>query len=181
MVAHFRMIGLIASALLLLPSLLAMAGCDEGSRAGITSVKINGKTFYLEEAITKTVRNKGLGQRTNIEPNGGMIFGFTDKDVQVQSFVMRDCPIPIDIIYLDGSGRVLSWYEMQPLTPRGPGEGNVGEYNEAYERRIEKTKYSSKFPAQFVIELKGGTIPSLNLKEGMQLKFDYEDLKKRVQ
>jgi len=169
-------------------SLSMLSGCDEGSRAGVTALKINGKTFYLEEAITPSVRLKGLGERTNIETSGGMLFVFPDKDVHVQGFIMRDCPIPIDIIYLDGSGRVLVWHEMLAESPRTPEEGTVadltsndraaGDRRTAYDNRLKS--YSSKYPAQFVIELKGGTIKSLDLKEGMQIKFDYAELKKRA-
>jgi uncharacterized protein len=154
-------------------------GCDETSTGNVQRVKINGKNFFLEVADTDAVRMKGLGQRTHIDDNGGMLFVFpSPKDT---SFVMRDCPIPIDIIYLDQYGKVLAFYEMKPLDPRGPDEGQPGEVNEKYETRLSKNGYPSRFPTQLVIELKGGTIPSLNLKEGDKIDLPVAALKARAQ
>jgi len=137
---------------------------------------ISGRTFKLELALTDVVRMKGLGQRDKIAEDGGMLFGF--PDAETRAFVMRDCPVDIDIIYLDGAGRILSFYEMKAEAPRGPGEGKVGDVNAGYEARLKK--YSSRFPTQFVVELKGGTIPSLGLKTGEAIKADWESLKKRA-
>ena len=89
------------------------------------------------------------------------------------AFVMRDCPIPIDIIFLDGSGRILSWHAMQPEEARKPGEDpNV------YESRLKK--YSSRFPCQFAVELAGGTLKGLSIKEGEMVRLGVEELKKRA-
>jgi uncharacterized membrane protein (UPF0127 family) len=170
-------LAVLAAALL---CLLPMAACDDKASASVEPVTINGRTFFLEVAADEAVRMKGLGQRTSIDADGGMIFVFDRK--AVRSFVMRDCPIPIDIIYLDASGRVLAWHQMKAEKPRGADgqdEGQVGEFtNKLYEARL--PQYSSKFPATFAVELRGGTIPSLNLQEGQQLKFDAEKLKKRA-
>lgn len=140
------------------------------------SIAVGPKTFKLELAADESVRMKGLGQRDKIADDGGMLFCF--KDVQVRGFVMRDCPIDIDIIYLDGAGRVVSFYQMKAEPPRGDGEGKVGDFNNMkYESRLKP--YSSRFGCQFVIELKGGTIPSLGVAAGQQVKYDWESLKKR--
>ncbi len=140
------------------------------------ALTISGKTFTLELAITDAVRQKGLGQRDKIDEKSGMLFVF--GEAQKRAFVMRDCPIDIDIIYLDGAGRIVSFYEMKAEPPRGEGEGKVGDVNNKYEARLKK--WDSRFPTQFVVELKGGTIPSLGLKVGQAIKGDWEGLKKRV-
>lgn len=161
-------------------------GCDQAHDGKVQVVKIGGKTFHLEIADTDEVRTKGLGGRDFIEPDGGMLFAFTQP--RVSAFVMRDCPIPIDIIYLDQYGKILTWYQMTPEAPRSeeekvlsaPYEG-APQYawsNATYEKRLKQ--YPSRFPTQFVIELKGGTIPSLNLKEGDKIDLPLAALKSRA-
>jgi uncharacterized protein len=159
-----------------LAMMLTMTGCEKTGKSAdnVTTVKMGGKRFFLELAVTDTVRVKGLGGRTNIDPDGGMLFAF-DRE-QVREFVMRDCPIPMDILYLDGAGRVLSIYTMQPEPPRGPGEGREGDFsNERYESRLKK--YSSRYPCRFVIEVKDGTAQKLGIKEGDRIELDAELLK----
>src|ERR1041385_5543414 len=68
-----------------------------------TDVNLDGKKFHLELALDDTTRFKGLSDRTDIPADGGMLFVFPRP--VTTAFVMRDCPVPIDIIFLDGSGR----------------------------------------------------------------------------
>ena len=155
---------------------VGLPGCDEQTAAGVERVHLGGKTFYLELSDDFQSRQKGLSGREHIEPNGGMLFVFPDEQVAVQNFVMRDCPIDIDIIFLDPNGRIIAMHEMKAEAPRGDGEGTAGgPTNFAYENRLKK--YSSKFRAQFAIELAGGTLPSLDLKEGDQVDIDVRRLK----
>ncbi|MBI1190006.1 MAG: hypothetical protein GC200_04910 [Tepidisphaera sp.] len=147
-------------------------------------VTIAGKPFTLELAIDQKVQFKGLGDRTEIKPDGGMLFVFSKPEAR--AFVMRDCPIPIDIIYLDGSGRVVATYKMTPEPPRSEAEKKLSlpypsapewaAMNNDYEDRLKK--YPSGFAAQFVIELKGNTLDTLNVKKGDKIDFDIEGLKK---
>ncbi len=97
----------------------------------LLDIEVGGKKFKLELAITPDVRMKGLGQRNQIEAEGGMLFVFKDSDVRVQKFVMRDCPVDIDIIYLDGAGRVTAMYQMKAEKPRAAdgSEGKIGDIN----------------------------------------------------
>ena len=154
---------------------VCVAGCDKTNpaAAGLEIVKINGQTFYLEVANNDQMRFQGLSDRDFIEPDGGMLFVFTRGGTRTQQFVMRDCTIPIDIIFLDPSGRVTAAHEMVPEPPQ-----EAGESDQDYNARLKK--YSSRFPAQFVIELKGGTLPSLNLNQGDQIKLDTERLKREA-
>lgn len=169
----------------------SLPGCDEpeatGKDATTEEVKISGKTFKLELALNNETRFKGLSGRTDIPADGGMLFVFADRDVASQSFVMRDCPVPIDIIYLDRSGRIVAMHEMTAEEPRTdaekelsspPGYPDWAKTNPAYEGRLKK--YPSKYATQFVIELKGGTLKTLGLKEGQKIDLDIAALKKRV-
>ena len=100
-----------------------------------------------------------------------MIFAF--RFPARQMFVMRDCPVPIDIAFLDSAGRVLTTYEMQPEEPRKPGETDY-----EYDQRLRK--YDSRYPSQFVVETAGGRLREVGLKPGDLVKFDVQGLKARA-
>jgi uncharacterized membrane protein (UPF0127 family) len=164
--------GLIAAVLLLLLPI----GCDEDAGAGVESVKIGGQWFHLELATDPTTRTKGLSGRTFIEPDGGMLFVFPQP--RRLNFVMRDCPVPIDIIFLDASGRVVAKHAMEPEEPRKADEGLPGQFNantKKYEDRLKK--YPSRLGSQFVIELAGGTLEGLTLEQGQRIDLDLDRLK----
>lgn len=153
-------------------------------------VTLDGKTFRLEKAANDEQRFRGLSGRTSIAADGGMIFLF--KSGSRQNFVMRDCPIPIDIVYVDATGRITAMHNMQPEAERTEAEkvltaeAQIPEWariNEAYEGRLKK--YSSRYDAIVVIELKGGTLniegsnpKGLNLKVGQKLDLDMAALRK---
>lgn len=151
--------------------LVSGGGCEREDDSPVHTVRLGGRTFHLELALDDQVRFRGLSERTVIEPDGGMLFVFPRPSRL--SFVMRDCPIPIDIIFLDGAGRVVAMHAMVPEDPKGASENQ-----QAYEARLRK--YPSRFDAQFVIELAGGTLPSLNLAEGQQVELDTNGLKRRA-
>jgi uncharacterized membrane protein (UPF0127 family) len=158
---------------------LLLSGCDEKVDAGVAKVRVGGKDFFLEVVDTDEKRYLGLGKREqDLEENGGMLFVFTAP--QVQGFVMRDCKFDIDIIFLDAAGRVLKTHAMKAESPRGADEReDVPVEDDKYNARL--PKYSSKFPAQFVIEIKGGSLAKLNVKEGELIKQNWEALKRAAQ
>lgn len=156
----------------------AMTGCDDKVSAHNAKVKISGQSYYLETALDDTKRFKGLSHRTSIEENGGMIFAFPEtRSPAFGGFVMRDCPINIDIMYVDKGGRVVTMYEMVKEDPRDPKRGESNDPNDIpYNSRLKQ--YTSRYPYNFVVELKEGSLKKLNVKEGDQLDFDREGLMK---
>lgn len=152
----------------------AMAGApsqEQAAQVEFADVRIKGEKFRLELALDDAHRFKGLSGRESIPANGGMLFVF--PDVQLRAFVMRDCPNPIDIAYLDGSGRVVAVHTMTPEPPREENESA-----NAYERRL--PGYTSRFGAQFAIETAGGRLKGLGLQAGDQVDFDVDALKARA-
>ncbi len=137
----------------------------------IEEVKIGGKTFKLERADTDESRQKGLSGRTEIPADGGMLFAFAEP--RRLNFVMRDCPIGIDIIFLDPTGRIVAMHKMKPEDPQ-----KASETAEDYERRLRL--YPSGYGAQFAIELKEGSLDQLKLRNGDQIKLDLERLKRNA-
>lgn len=162
--ALHRFAAVVFAALIILPAL----GCKPAPPPGTERVEISGRTFDLEIAADNASRTKGLSGRTSIPPDGGMLFVF--PDARRLNFVMRDCPIPIDILFLDPTGRVVAKHKMKPEEPKRPGESDTD-----YERRLRL--YPSGHSAQFAIELQGNMLDTLSVKEGDQIKLDLPRLK----
>jgi len=100
-----------------------------------------------------------------------MFFAF--GSLRPLAMVMRDCPEPIDVAFLDGEGVVVALYEMQPEPPRREGETGM-----QYERRL--PEYPSRAPAQFAIELARGRLAELGVGVGTRLVFDAAELARRA-
>ena len=168
---------LVASALACGGVALMQGGCEsttsdtpEVSPDGkaVERVTIGGQKFVLDLAADDATRQLGMGGREFIAPNEGMIFVF--KDPRPQAFVMRDCPIPIDILYLSRTGRIVRMYTMQPEAPQQADESDM-----QYELRLKR--YPSGTLSQFVIELAGGRAQELGLQVGQTIELDVERLK----
>lgn len=140
-----------------------------------TRITISGKPFNLECALVPAKQFRGLSGRTDIPADGGMIFVFPRAEERY--FVMRDCPVDIDIIFVDAQMKITAMHEMKKGPERTEAEKVLDSrgVNDEYEKRL--IPYHSKFPAQYVLEFKGGTLKQLNLKEGDKLEID-PDLKK---
>jgi uncharacterized membrane protein (UPF0127 family) len=125
-------------------------------------VKLGGKTFKLEKAMENQTRFGGLSGRREIAEDGGMIFVF--KLPQPLNFVMRDCPISIDIIYVDATGRITAMHHMVPEPPRSAEEQPIPDErqpkwawsNPKYESRLKQ--YPSRFAGVIAIELRANTL-----------------------
>ena len=174
--AIHRFLGMLCLFVVLIPTI----GCEaEPPPKGFERVEINGRTYTLELAIDEEARTKGLGEREMLPENGGMLFVF--KRSQRRQFLMRDCLIDIDIIYLDPNGRITAFHHMPKEEPRGPDEGVVGDWdprkpaNRRYESRLKR--YSSRAGTQFVIEIAGGELEKLKLKVGQKIELDKARLK----
>ena len=129
------------------------------------TVEVGGETFELELAIDDASRQKGLSERAEIAADGGMLFVMPDvmPDVRVQTFWMKDCLVPIDIIYLDPAGDVIITRQMKPEP--GVPDGQL-------------ETYSSEWPALFAIELRGRTLDRLDISRGDHIELPLTDLKR---
>lgn len=65
-----------------------------------------GVPLTLEYAATEAAREKGLGGRTHVASDYGMLFVFTTDDRY--GFWMKDTLVPLDIFWLDDQGQVVS-------------------------------------------------------------------------
>ena len=127
-------------------------------------ITIAGRAFELELALTEAQRYQGLSDRAWIPEDGGMLFVF--PDAARRAFVMRRCLVPIDLVYLDADGRVLNMHRME-IEPYDRPEWML-------------RRYRSDGPAQYVIELAGGTLDELELARGDRVEIP-SDLKRRAE
>jgi uncharacterized membrane protein (UPF0127 family) len=103
---------------LAIASVLLAAACSEAttdqSWIGRTVVTFPGNdgTLRVEVADSTDERRLGLMGRTEIPPNGGMVFLF-DEPV-AHDFVMRNTLIPLSIAFWDADGRIVQIMEMVP-------------------------------------------------------------------
>ena len=137
---------------------------EQWVQAEAMRVEIAGESFLLELALDRASRYQGLSDRPVIPADAGMLFVF--PDARERSFVMRRCLVPIDLIYLDSDGRVISMHEME-----------VEPYNRA---DFLLRQYRSGGPAQFAIELAEGSIRRLGLSRGEEVELAIEELKARA-
>ncbi len=146
-------------------SALVCGGCSNPQPLvdGKMPVVIDGKTFHLDIVADDATRTKGLGDRRELAPDEGMLFSFPES--RIRTFVMRDCYIDIDIIFLDSAGNIVAMHHMPIEEPKKPDESQ-------YQYEIRLKKYPSRFNAQYAIELAGGTLEKLNLKPGDHIDLD---------
>ena len=127
---------------------VAVPGCDRGRQVapdqyGIVRMELGGQPFTLELAATEKTRQHGLMHRQSMPANHGMLFVFADE--QPLSFWMKNTLIPLDIVYLDKGGKVVSVSRMKPMDETGVPSGR---------------------PAKYAIELNEGTAARVGLKVG---------------
>jgi len=122
-------------------------GCEH-SPAGLpmVSMKIGSRTFHIEVAATPSDQETGLMKRDSMPEDHGMIFVFPDEGNR--AFWMKNTRIPLDILYLDTAGKIVSIHQMQPY---------------------DLTETPSDFPMRYAIELNRGAAKDAGVKVGDQI------------
>jgi uncharacterized membrane protein (UPF0127 family) len=126
-------------------SLLVFTSCDNPPPSSIATanMRLGNENFVVEIANTDPVREHGLMQRDSMPPNHGMIFVFPIE--RPQAFWMKNTRFPLDIIYIDGAGKVDSVKQMK-----------------AYDL----TSVPSNGAIKYAIELNLGRAAEIGVKEG---------------
>lgn len=142
---------------------LSIKGKTEKLEFDTLEVQINGRTFNMKLALTELQRYNGLSHMTNEQIGDGMLFAF--RQPQTLDFVMRDCLVPIDIVYISPTGRVIQTHEMQ-TEPAGT---------------IRHRLYPSRYPALVALEFQAGTIKAIGIKPGQSIDLPLDRLKQRAE
>lgn len=96
-----------------------LAGCNKLSArkwpdSSFICARIGQQSYSLEVARSDATRVKGLSSQLKLDKNKGMIFVFDAVDYH--SFWMKDTLIPLDIVWLDKSLRIVDQKTMSVET-----------------------------------------------------------------
>ena len=140
----------IVLSLCLLSSLFA---CRSGSRVvlkgGDKEIRVK-----VEVADTHAKRTMGLQYRQELAEDQGMLFLFAEE--RVQTFWMKDTPISLDLIFINGRKTI------------------VGIVHRAVPFSTASLSVSS--PSQFVLEVNGGFARTHGIEAGQDVRFEGLDL-----
>lgn len=79
-------------------------------------VQIEKQVFNLLVAETEEEKERGLQDVESMEPNEGMLFDYSDDPQASISFWMKDTTIPLDIVFVNQDGVVISVKQGEPLS-----------------------------------------------------------------
>ena len=71
-------------------------------------VQIGNKTYNLLVATTEEEKERGLMYIESLDPDEGMLFDYSDEPQAELSFWMKNVEIPLDIIFVNQDGVVIS-------------------------------------------------------------------------
>lgn len=131
--------------------MMAVPGCraEEGTATPYPEVlSIENHQFHVDIADTTEKRTIGLMFRDKMGADSGMLFVFDDEIER--AFWMKNTLIPLDMLFIDRSGKIIHIHESaipHDLTP-----------------------VPSKGPAFAVLEINGGRAKTLGLTPGMIVK-----------
>lgn len=103
--------------------------------------------FTVELALTPEQREQGLQHRESLPPDHGMLFDFGAE--QSVYFWMKNTPIPLDMLFVAGDGRIVGF--ARRTTP------------------YSHNTIPSPQPVRYVLEIGGGIARHLGLQVGDRL------------
>lgn len=113
-------------------------------------LKVDQTTVRVQVVITPREMARGLMDRTQLEPDEGMLFAYSRP--RQASFWMKNTPLPLDIGFFSPDGRLLEVYRMFPY---------------------DETKVVSKSDqVQFALEMNQGWFSRNGLRPGAVLDLD---------
>jgi uncharacterized membrane protein (UPF0127 family) len=115
-------------------------------------VLANGATILVEISADEATRQQGLMFRESLAPGHGMLFLFPQNGVH--SFWMKNTLIPLDMIWIDESRRVVHVEQNVPPCRADPCPS-----------------YGPGTPSRFVLEVAAGQAAVHKVRAGDQLQF----------
>jgi uncharacterized membrane protein (UPF0127 family) len=112
-----------------------------------TTVTLKGHRFDVEQANEPASQERGLMFRDSMPADHGMIFNFSDEQPRI--FWMKNCRMPLDILYFDQKYKLVSMQQRVPACRSDPCP-----------------QYPSEGPARYVLELNAGVAEKLGVKPG---------------
>jgi uncharacterized membrane protein (UPF0127 family) len=131
----------------------APAAITPAPASGPRVVLPSGAVYAVELARTPEEQAQGLMFRESLGERRGMIFLFSDA--RPHQFWMKNTMIPLDIVWLDGSGRVLFVSADTPPCRADPCPN-----------------YGPEIPAPIVLEIAGGLAAKERVVVGSTIRLD---------
>jgi len=113
-------------------------------------------SFKCEVADTTSERSQGLMDRETLAQDAGMLFVF--ENPQNVTFWMKNTLIPLDIVFIDESGKVVNIAQANPE----PGVADS-----------DLTRYSSDRPVKWVLEVNQGLCANNLIMPGTQISIEF--------
>lgn len=120
------------------------------SPTSFSTLQFNGQEIKAEVADTNEKRKQGLGGRSSLGENEGMLFIFEKADKH--PFWMKGLSFPLDFVWIKEDKVIDILENILPPTSE--------------QKDADLPIYSSKVEADKVLELNGGSIKRLNIKVG---------------
>jgi uncharacterized protein len=127
-----------------------LPACGSDPRVLISTKNGKQVAFQVEVADTPAKRELGLQYRRELADDHGMLFLFPRE--QVQSFWMKNTPIPLDMIFIDSDRRIVGIIEQTTPFSTDP--------------------LSVSAPSQYVLEIKGGLSRVKGMTTGDSVQFE---------
>lgn len=122
---------------------------EEGQLTVFRKDSILVPSLSIEIADNDFETQTGLMYRNSMDKNQGMLFVFEDE--APRSFYMKNTQIALDIIYLNGNGKIVSFAKnAQPMSEQSLPSG---------------------YPAKYVLEVVAGLADEWGLKQGDSISF----------
>ena len=146
---------ILAILFVLLIALPARAVTFEKGELSVVTASGQNFRFDVEIARSPAQQEQGLMFRKSLPGDAGMIF-LKDRD-EVATFWMKNCFIPLDMLFLTADGKVARIApDVPPLFDKQPGPTDL---------------VSSGGPVRAVLELNGGTAAKLGIHPGDRVVF----------
>lgn len=133
----------------ILVPLFFLLACNSPTADTIVQVRVNNALVNVEIADTDKERALGLMFRESIASNAGMLFVF--QEPHVPSFYMKNTSIPLDILFIDGKGKIVTIRQMQPFQAH--------------------VYHSPSSPVLYALEVNQGWAANHGVTEGMLVEF----------
>lgn len=121
-----------------------------GSGGGTEELQIGETLITVDIADTQALRSQGLGGRSSLGTDQGMLFIFSSPEIP--KFWMKDMQFPIDIIWINNGSVV----DITPDVP-APAEGESDSQLQLYSPQVEVNE---------VLEVNAGFVISHNISVG---------------
>ncbi|MBI2599965.1 DUF192 domain-containing protein [Candidatus Daviesbacteria bacterium] len=121
----------------------------------IANLQINNMILKVEVADTPTKRSKGLGGRTSLPQDQGMLFIFDKADKY--PFWMKGLSFPLDFVWIKDDKVVDILPNIPPPVPN--------------QKDTDLPVYSAKVEIDKVLEINGGMAQKLNIQVGDSVKL----------